>query len=205
MSCLHEFSLRMHTLVCKHASPASKLCSQDMRIACRHVLPAWILSPNAYFGLQACFARKQTMLAGYEDSMLCSHVRPACGRTLSRPPAVCGRTLSRRASLQGRPAAVPYPGLRPPAMGARTSFLFGEFLPNLKNEISPQSFNFRNKITQLYAKWGKIVSDWLTEKSRDPLYSTFLKIFTKKKIFLKSEAPKALYSSHSFIVSALIT
>ena len=23
-----------HTLVCKHASPASKLCSQDMRIAC---------------------------------------------------------------------------------------------------------------------------------------------------------------------------
>ena len=34
MSCLHEFSLRMHTLVCKHASPASKLCSQDMRIAC---------------------------------------------------------------------------------------------------------------------------------------------------------------------------
>ena len=125
MSCLHEFSLRMHT----------------------------------YIGLQACFARKQTMLAGYEDSMLCSHVRPACGRTLSRPPAVCGRTLSRRASLQGRPAAVPYPGLRPPAMGARTSFLFGEFLPNLKNEISPQSFNFRNKITQLYAKWGKIVTD----------------------------------------------
>ena len=137
--------------------------------------------------------------------MLCSHVRPACGRTLSRPPAVCGRTLSRRASLQGRPAAVPYPGLRPPAMGARTSFLFGEFLPNLKNEISPQSFNFRNKITQLYAKWGKIVNQSLTEKSRDPLYTTFLKIFTKKKIFLKSEAPKALYSSHSFIVSVLIS
>ena len=164
MSCLHEFSLRMHTLVCKHASPASKLCSQDMRIACS--------------------ARM-------------------CGRPAATPyPGL-------------RPsAAVPYPGVRPSKAGlrpylrvsrssgmwARTSFLFGEFLPNLKNEISPQSFNFRNKITQLYAKWGKIV----TEKNRDPLYSTFLKIFTKKKIFLKSEAPKALYSSHSFIVSALI-
>ena len=34
MSCVHEFSLRMHTLVSNHASPASKLCSQDMRIAC---------------------------------------------------------------------------------------------------------------------------------------------------------------------------
>ena len=45
----------------------------------------------------------------------------------------------------------------------------------------------------------------MREKSRDPLYTTFLKIFTKKKIFLKSEAPKALYSSHSFIVSALIS
>ena len=77
------------------------------------------LSANAYFGLQACFAREQTMLAGYEDSMLCSHVRPACGHTFSRPPAVCGRTLSRRASLQGRPAAVPYPGLRPCERGLR--------------------------------------------------------------------------------------
>ena len=47
---------------------------------------------------------------------------------------------------------------------------------------------------------GKIV----TQKIRDPLYTTFLKVFTKKIIFLKSEAPKALYSSHSFIVSALI-
>ena len=84
-------------------------------------------------------------------------------------------------------------------MSADFVFIFGQFLPNLKNEISPQRFNFRNKITQLYAKWGKIV----TEKIRDPLYTTFLKIFTKKKIFLKSEAPKALYSSHSFIVSAL--
>ena len=36
------------------------------------------------------------------------------------------------------------------------------------------------------------------------LYTTFQKIFTIIRIFLKSEAPKALYSSHSFIVSALI-
>ena len=33
--------------------------------------------------------------------------------------------------------------------------------------------------------------------------TTFQKIFTIIRIFLKSEAPKALYSSHSFIVSAL--
>ena len=42
-----------------------------------------------------------------------------------------------------------------------------------------------------------------TRKIRDPLYTTFQKIFTIIRIFLKSEAPKALYSSHSFIVSAL--
>jgi len=45
----------------------------------------------------------------------------------------------------------------------------------------------------------------LTGKIRDPLYTTFQKIFTIIRIFLKSEAPKALYSSHSFIVSALIS
>ena len=129
MSCVHEFSLRIHTLVSNHA------------------LRAWILSPNAYFGLEPCFARKQTMLAGYEDRphlipasgrppcgsvsaagrrlyiapacgrasaaslrpclipacvrasaaglrMLCSHVRPACGGTLSR------RAAGRRFSVQ---------------------------------------------------------------------------------------------------------
>jgi hypothetical protein len=42
----------------------------------------------------------------------------------------------------------------------------------------------------------------VTRKIRDPLYTTFQKIFTIIRIFLKSEAPKALYSSHSFIVSA---
>ena len=44
----------------------------------------------------------------------------------------------------------------------------------------------------------------VTRKIRDPLYTTFQKIFTIIRIFLKSEAPKALYFSHSFIVSALI-
>ena len=48
------------------------------------------------------------------------------------------------------------------------------------------------------------VSQSPSGKIRDPLYTTFQKIFTIIKIFLKSEAPKALYSSHSFIVSALI-
>jgi len=57
MSCLHEFSLRMHT----------------------------------YIGLQACFARKQTMLAGYEDSM---QACPACMN-------------------------YPYPGVRPSKAGLR--------------------------------------------------------------------------------------
>ena len=75
MSCLHEFSLRMHT----------------------------------YIGLQACFARKQTMLAGYEDSMLCSHVRPACGRTFNFAPYPGLRPS----------AAVPYPGVRPSKAGLR--------------------------------------------------------------------------------------
>ena len=51
---------------------------------------------------------------------------------------------------------------------------------------------------------GKIVTQKLslTEKIRDPLH--YVPKDTKKIIFLKSEAPKALYSSHSFIVSALI-
>ena len=48
------------------------------------------------------------------------------------------------------------------------------------------------------------MSRHVTRKIRDPLYTTFQKIFTIIRIFLKSEAPKALYSSHSFIVSALI-
>ena len=64
-------------------------------------------SPNAYFGLEPCFARKQTMLAGYEDSMLCSHVL-ACAAGLRRHLIPCER---------GEPAAVPYPGVRPRKRG----------------------------------------------------------------------------------------
>ena len=48
----------------------------------------------------------------------------------------------------------------------------------------------------------KIVTH-LVAKFEIPLYTTFQKIFTIIRIFLKSEVPKALYSSHSFIVSAL--
>ena len=67
----------------------------------RHVLRALILSPNAYVGLEPCFARKKTMLAGYEGSMLCSCVRPAYGRTFSRPPAGGRATCcSEQVSLQ---------------------------------------------------------------------------------------------------------
>ena len=92
MSCLHEFSLRMHT----------------------------------YIGLQACFARKQTMLAGYEDSM---QACPACMNSLSEciltlvckhaSPAskLCSQDMRIACSARmcGRPAAAPYPGLRPSA------------------------------------------------------------------------------------------
>ena len=131
MSCLHEFSLRMHTLVCKHASPASKLCSQDMRIAC--------------------------------SARMCG--RPAAAPYPGLRPSAAVPYPGVRPSKAGlRPYLIPASGLRPWERGLR--FYLVNFLPNLKNEISPQSFNFRNKITQLYAKWGKIV----TEKSRDPLH-----------------------------------
>ena len=75
MSCVHEFSLRMHTLVSNHASPASKLCSQDMRIACS--------------------ARM-------------------CGRPAAAPyPGL--RPSAVRQCERGRPAAVHFPGRRRPA------------------------------------------------------------------------------------------
>ena len=48
---------------------------------------------------------------------------------------------------------------------------------------------------------GSIFSDFAV--SFLGLYTTFQKIFTIIRIFLKNEAPKALYSSHWFIVSAL--
>ena len=94
MSCVHEFSLRMHTLVSNHA------------------LRAWILSPNAYFGLEPCFARKQTMLAGYEDR---PHLIPASGRPPCGSVSAAGRRLY-IAPACGR-ASVPYPGVRPRKRG----------------------------------------------------------------------------------------
>ena len=74
MSCVHEFSLRMHTLVSNHASPASKLCSQDMRIAC---------------SAHAC-------AAGLRPHLILATGRPPCGSVsaagrrlyIARPPAV---------------------------------------------------------------------------------------------------------------------
>ena len=155
-ACMNSLSECILTLVCKHASPASKLCSQDMRIACRHVLHEFSLRMH---------------------TLVCKHASPASKLCSQDMRIACS------ARMCGRPAATPYPGLRPsaavPYPGVRPSkaglqqclipasghvsadfvFIFGQFLPNLKNEISPQSFNFRNKITQLYAKWGKIVSD----------------------------------------------
>ena len=104
----------------------------------RHVLRAWILSPNAYFGLEPCFARKQTMLAGYEDRphLIPASGRPPCGsvsaagRRLYIAPA-CGRASAAslrpylipacvRASAAGlRPYLIPASGLRPCERGLR--------------------------------------------------------------------------------------
>ena len=59
-------------------------------------------------------------------------------------------------------------------------------------------------VSHLHAKLDQSPTLFFFHKIGDPLYTTFQKIFTIIRIFLKSEAPKALYSSHSFIVSALI-
>ena len=138
MSCVHEFSLRMlhrmHTMVSNHASPASKLCSQDMRIAC--------------------------------SARMCG--RPAAAPYPGLRPSAAVTYPGVRPSKAGlRPYLIPASGLRPWERGLR--FYLVNFLPNLKNEISPQSFNFRNKITQLYAKWGKIVTVTDGKKSRTPI------------------------------------
>ena len=96
MSCVHEFSLRMlhrmHTMVSNHASPASKLCSQDMRIACSARMCG---RPAAapYPGLRP------------SASKLCSQdMRIACS-----------------ARMCGRPAAAPFPR-QAPAGGRATCF-----------------------------------------------------------------------------------
>ena len=93
MSCVHEFSLRMHTLVSNHASPASKLCSQDMRIACSARMCG---RPAAapYPGLRRSAVRQCER--GESAAVHCPSVRP------------CKR---------GEPVAVPYPGVRPRKRG----------------------------------------------------------------------------------------
>ena len=122
MSCLHEFSLRMHTLVCKHASPASKLCSQDMRIACS----ARMCGRSAaapYPGLRPSAVRQCER--GRPAAVHCPGVRP-CKRTLSRRASAQARpACACSARMCGRPAAAPYLGLRPsvavPYPGVRPS------------------------------------------------------------------------------------
>ena len=86
MSCVHEFSLRMHTMVSNHASPASKLCSQDMRIACSARMCG---RPAAapYPGLRRSAVRQCER--GESAAVHCPSVRPC------------------------KSAAVPYPGVRP--------------------------------------------------------------------------------------------
>ena len=93
MSCVHEFSLRMHTMVSNHASPASKLCSQDMRIACSARMCG---RPAAapYPGLRRSAVRQCER--GESAAVHCPSVRP------------CKR---------GEPVAVPYPGVRPRKRG----------------------------------------------------------------------------------------
>ena len=105
MSCVHEFSLRMHTLVSNHASPASKLCSQDMRIACSARMCG---RPAAapYPGLRPSAVRQCER--GRPAAVHCPGVRP-CKR--GEPAAVPYPGV--RPRKRGRPAAVPYPGLRP--------------------------------------------------------------------------------------------
>ena len=105
MSCVHEFSLRMHTLVSNHASPASKLCSQDMRIACSARMCG---RPAAapYPGLRPSAVRQCER--GESAAVHCPSVRP-CKR--GEPAAVPYPGV--RPRKRGRPAAVPYPGLRP--------------------------------------------------------------------------------------------
>ena len=105
MLCVHEFSLRMHTLVSNHASPASKLCSQDMRIACSARMCG---RPAAapYPGLRPSAVRQCER--GRPAAVHCPGVRP-CKR--GEPAAVPYPGV--RPRKRGRPAAVPYPGLRP--------------------------------------------------------------------------------------------
>ena len=93
-ACMNSLSECILTLVCKHASPASKLCSQDMRIACSARMCG---RPAAapYPGLRPSAVRQ------------CERGRPAAVHC----PGV-------RPCKRGEPAAVPYPGVRPRASAA---------------------------------------------------------------------------------------
>ena len=157
MSCVHEFSLRMHT----------------------------------YIGLQACFARKQTMLAGYEDR---PHLIPASGRPPCGSVSAAGRRLY-IAPACGR-ASVPYPGVRPRKRGRPAHALLAcaaglrrHLIPCERGE--PCYMLYCTARTGLEVSFEKMKCHLPTRKIGDPLYTTFQKIFTIIRIFLKSEAPKA--------------
>ena len=123
MSCVHEFSLRMHTLVSNHASPASKLCSQDMRIACSARMCG---RPAAapYPGLRPSAVRQCER--GRPAAVHCPGVRP-CKR--GEPAAVPYPGV--RPRKRGRPAAVPYPGLRPCERGEPAAVPYPGVRPRL--------------------------------------------------------------------------
>ena len=93
MSCVHEFSLRMHTMVSNHASPASKLCSQDMRIAC------------------------SARMCGRPAAAPYPGVRPSAVRQCERGRPAAVHCPGVRPCKRGEPAAVPYPGVRPRKRG----------------------------------------------------------------------------------------
>ena len=146
MSCVHEFSLRMHTLVSNHASPASKLCSQDMRIACSARMCG---RPAAapYPGLRPSAVRQCER--GRPAAVHCPGVRPCKrGEPAAVPyPGVRPRKRGRPAHAllacaaglrrhlipceRGEPAAVPYPGVRPCKRGRRAAVPY----PSLRGDV----------------------------------------------------------------------
>ena len=132
MSCVHEFSLRMHTLVSNHASPASKLIPASGRPPCGsvsaagrrlYIAPACGRASVPYPGVRP---RKRGRPA---------HALLACAAGLRRHLIPCERGEPAavpypgvRPSKRGRPAAVPYAGLRRPATCCTGLLLKGGFL-----------------------------------------------------------------------------
>ena len=135
MSCLHEFSLRMHTLVCKHASPASKLlCSQDMRIA--------------------------------GSARMCG--RPAAAPYPGLRPSAAVPYPGVRPSKAGlRPYLIPASGLRPWERGLR--FYLVNFYQIKKTRYRPKALILEIRLLNYTPSGGKLS---VTEKIRDPLYTT---------------------------------